>query len=65
MNANSLTVRAGSAYHDFGGTVHSVTGGFYHANYSQFNHMDYDVAVLRVSTDFDIPLDFSKYEMCF
>jgi len=39
-----------------------VTGGFYHGNY-QYNY-DYDVAVLRVSTDFDIAVDILDYVTC-
>ena len=63
MNANSLTIRAGSSHHGFGGTIHSVTGGFYHGSYDLFNH-DYDVAVLRVCTDFDTAIDTLMYVMC-
>ena len=63
MHANSLTVRAGSAHHEFGGTIHSVQGGFYHGNYNEDNH-DNDVAVLRVCTDFDIAINISNYVMC-
>jgi len=37
-----------------------VSGGFYHANYDSYNN-DYNVAVLQVCTDFDIPIDISKY----
>ena len=64
MNAKDLTIRAGSKHYDAGGTVHQVTGGFYHGDYDDEN-IDYDVAVLRVCTDLDIPLDISKYVMCF
>jgi len=63
MKAQYITVRAGSTYYDFGGTTHSVTGGFYHGNFSLKNY-DYDVAVLRVCPDFDIAIGFSKYVMC-
>jgi hypothetical protein len=63
MKANSLTIRAGSKYHGFGGTIHSVTGGFYHGSYDLYNN-DYDVAVLRVCTDCDIAIDISTYVMC-
>jgi hypothetical protein len=52
-NSNSLTVRAGSAYHEFGGTIHSVIGGVYHGNYDPSN-WDFDVAILKVRTDGDI-----------
>jgi len=37
-----------------------VTGGFYHGSYEQHNK-DYDVAVLRVCTDFDIAIDNLMY----
>jgi len=63
MTAQYITVRACSPYYDFGGTTHFVTGGFFHGNFSHENY-DYDVAVLRVCTDFDIAIDFSKYVMC-
>jgi len=63
MNVNTLTVRAGSTHHDSGGTVHNVTGGFYHGGFQFYNH-DYDVAVLRVCTDLDIAIDISKYILC-
>jgi hypothetical protein len=62
-DTNFLTVRAGSAFHDNGGTIHHVTGGYYHALFNQ-NNLDYNVAVLRVSSDFDIPVDRAKYVMC-
>jgi hypothetical protein len=63
MQANYLSVRAGSTHHEFGGTIHQVTGGFYHGSYNE-DFYDYDVAVLRVSTDFDIPIDILEYVMC-
>ena len=56
MNATDLTVRAGSTYHQSGGINHSVKGGFYHGSFNH-NTNDYDVAVLFVCTDFDIPID--------
>jgi hypothetical protein len=55
-----LTVRAGSEYHDDGGTIHNVTGGFYHESFNLSN-ADYDVAVLKVCIDFDIPTDSANY----
>jgi hypothetical protein len=64
MEPDDLTVRVGSTYHEFGGTIHSVTGGFYHENYDENNNYDYDVAVLRVCTDLDIGMYISKYVMC-
>jgi hypothetical protein len=63
MHANYLTVRAGSTHHDFGGTVHQVTGGFYHGSFNP-NNYDYDVAVLKVCTDCDIANDILMYVMC-
>jgi hypothetical protein len=48
-----FSVRAGSTYHEFGGTIHNVTGGFYHGSYNDSNY-DYNVAVLQVYTDSDI-----------
>jgi hypothetical protein len=63
MKYNDITVRAGSTYHNFGGKIHHVTGGFYHGWYDPISY-DYDVAVLRVCTDFDIPIDISNYVMC-
>jgi len=63
MHPEYLTVRAGSTHHDFGGTIHSVKGGFYHGSYDEDTH-DNDVAVLRVCTDFDFAIDTSNYVMC-
>ena len=63
MSANDLTIRAGSAKYSSGGTIHNVTGGFYHGNFGSYN-FDYDVAVLRVCTDFDIALDILNWLMC-
>jgi hypothetical protein len=56
MNAKDLTIRAGSTNQCSGGIVHQVTGGFYHGSYDDYN-IDYDVAVLRVCTGLDIPID--------
>jgi hypothetical protein len=64
MNTKYLTVRAGSTYNYNGGTIHFVTGGFYHGSYNQNFYNNFDVAVLRVCTDFDIPIDLSKYVTC-
>jgi hypothetical protein len=63
MQTSYLTIRAGSTHHGFGGTIHSVTGGFYHGSYDMYNY-DYDVAVLKVCTDCDITIDISTYVMC-
>ena len=64
MNTKYLTVRAGSTHHEFGGTIHFVTGGFYHGRYNQNFYNNYDVAVLRVCTDMDSGIDISKYVRC-
>jgi hypothetical protein len=56
MNAKDLTITAGPTNLCSGGIVHQVTGGFYHGDYEDYN-IDYDVAVLRVCPDFDIPID--------
>jgi hypothetical protein len=64
MQTYAMTLRAGSVNHYSGGTVHQVTGGFYHSSYNSYNN-DYDVAVLQVCTDFDIPIDSAKYLTCF
>ena len=63
MNANAIRVRAGSVLHYSGGTVHKVIGGHYHSSYSP-ETLDYDVAVLQVCTDFDIPIDSANYLTC-
>jgi hypothetical protein len=62
MHANYLTVRAGSSHHDSDGTIHSVTGGFYHGSFNEYNY-DYNVAVLWVCTDFDNPINILMYVM--
>jgi len=56
MNANGLIIRAGSTHLESGGTIHSVTGGFYHGSYDYYSY-DNDVAVLRVRTDWNIAID--------
>jgi len=55
VSAASLTVRTCSTYHAFDGTIHNVTGGYYHENYSPIT-IDYDVAVLQV----DPPITYSN-----
>jgi len=60
VHPDALRVRAGSALYATGGTVHHVTGGFYHGSYDESNH-DYNVAVLRVCIDFDIA-NFSIFQ---
>ena len=64
MKAEYLTVRVGSTFLGSGGTVHNVTGGYYHGSYNNQSYNGYDVAILRVCTDFDIPIDISKFVMC-
>ena len=64
LNTNYLTVRAGSIYYDYGGQTQSVAQVIIHELYNQYNFNDYDVAVLRVCTDLDIVMYFSKYVMC-
>jgi hypothetical protein len=59
-NSKLLTVRAGSEFYDDGGTVHHVTGGYYHDLFNLSN-ADYDVAVLKVCIDFDIPIDSADF----
>jgi len=56
MNANGLKIRAGSTQFSSGGTIHNVTGGFYHGKFDYYSY-DNDVAVLRVCTDWDIAID--------
>ena len=51
MKSNYLSVRAGSTRYEVGGTIHSVTGGFYDGSYNQSYYKEYDVAVLRVCTN--------------
>jgi hypothetical protein len=63
MDAKRLTVRAGSPYHMFLGSVHNVKGGYYHMMYDEYIG-DYDVAVLWVCSDFDIPVDRVKCVTC-
>ena len=50
MNPNYLTVRVGSTFHTFGGTIHQVVGARIHDWYNPGNE-DYDVAVLQVCND--------------
>jgi hypothetical protein len=62
-NSYILTVRAGSEFHDGGGTIHRIKGGFYHELFNVYN-FDYDVAVLKVCIDFDIPTDSANCVTC-
>jgi len=56
VSANYLTVRTCSTYYASGGTIHNVTGGYYHGSYNS-NTSDYDVAVLKVCTELNMPVD--------
>jgi hypothetical protein len=47
----------------FGGSTHRVTGGYYHLMYDS-NPAEYDVAIIEVGTDCDIPTDSAKQVMC-
>jgi hypothetical protein len=62
-NTRFLTVRAGSDSYYSGGTKHNITGGFYHGLYNVDSY-DYDVAVLKVCIDFDIPTDSANCVTC-
>jgi len=54
-SADYFTVRTCSTYHASGGTVHNVTGGFYHGSFNPPS-IDYDVAVLEI----DPPITYSN-----
>jgi len=56
VSANYLTVRTCSTYHASGGTIHNVISGYYHGSYDSIT-TDYDVAVLKVCTEFNITID--------
>jgi hypothetical protein len=60
MTADSLSIRAGTVWNDWLGNIHNVSAGFYHSSYNQSGYNEYDVAILKVCTDFDIPIDISK-----
>jgi hypothetical protein len=59
MDAEHVTVRAGSPYSESGGSIHKVLGGYYHMMFDEYIG-DYDVAVLVVCSDFDIPIKYAK-----
>jgi hypothetical protein len=63
IDINYTTVRAGSTNYMIGGSLHRAIGLYVHPLYN-INPMDYDVAVLVVCTDFDIPVDSEKYVTC-
>ena len=58
MIAEHLKVRSCSTNFASGGTIHNVIGGFYHEWFNE-DTIDYDVAVLRVCTDFNMALDIA------
>jgi hypothetical protein len=62
-NSRFLRVRAGSEFFNGGGTVHNVIGGFYHGLFN-ISKADYDVAILKVCIDFDIPIDSANCVTC-
>jgi hypothetical protein len=47
----------------FGGSTHTVIGGYYHLKFDSYPG-EYDVAVLVVCTDCDIPIDRAKCVVC-
>jgi hypothetical protein len=63
MGAKYPTLRVGSTHYASGGTIHKVIRGSSHGLYNP-NNGDYDVAVLKVCTKLDIPIDSAKYVMC-
>ncbi|KAJ9587184.1 hypothetical protein L9F63_019293, partial [Diploptera punctata] len=52
-SASTLTLRAGSTYSNSGGTVYQVSQATRHGSYSS-STLDYDIAVLRVSSAFSL-----------
>jgi len=63
VSSNYLTVRTCSTYHDNGGTVYNVTGILVHGSYDPFL-LDYDVAVLKVCIEFNMPIDSEMFVRC-
>jgi hypothetical protein len=63
MNVNQLTVGAGSTVYMFGGSTHTEIGSYYHLKFDSYPG-EYDVAVLVVCTDCDIPIDRAKCVVC-
>jgi hypothetical protein len=61
-DANYLTVRAGSPLYAFLGSIHRVIGGYFHLQFEP-SFPPYDVAVLWVCAEFDIPVDSTKHVM--
>jgi len=55
-----LKVRVCSTNHASGGTVHNVIGGVYHELYNK-DTIDYDVAILRVCSDFNMATYIAMY----
>ncbi|KAJ9591595.1 hypothetical protein L9F63_001866 [Diploptera punctata] len=52
-SASTLTLRAGSTYSNSGGTIYQVSQATRHGSYSS-STLDYDIAVLRVSSAFSL-----------
>lgn len=50
---NSLSLRAGSSNHSSGGILYSLANGYIHGYYNA-SLIDYDVAVLEVSSPFQL-----------
>jgi hypothetical protein len=53
QDLDDLTVRSCSTNFSSGGTVYNVTGYSYHESFN-LTTFDYDVAILRVCTDFNM-----------
>jgi hypothetical protein len=63
VSANILSVRTCSSYHASGGTVHNVTETFQHELFDQY-YLDYDVAVAKVRTELNVPIDSAMCVTC-
>jgi hypothetical protein len=51
------------AQYSYGGTLHKVTGGYMHGNFSTCT-LDYDVAVLPVCIQLNTPIDRARCMLC-
>jgi hypothetical protein len=49
--------------HAVGGSIHRVIAGYYHMMFHP-GYLEYDIALLRVGTEFDVPVDSAKLLMC-
>jgi hypothetical protein len=58
-DSDELTVRAGSTIYMSGGSTHRMLGGYFHTMFNSYPG-EYDVAILVVGTDCDIPIDSAK-----